>query len=202
MISLTSKSGETMEARIASLLAEAERGDRAAGEAVFTELYAELHRLARRELARGGGGGGGASLGVTTLLHEAYLDIGGRAGTSFPDKARFMAYAARVMRGLIIDHARSRRAQKRGGEFHLTTLEVDVVDQSADQHELARIGEALDELGQVDPDLASLVDLKFFCGFSFAEIAAMRGVSERTVQRSWEKARIYLHRTIRADSLG
>jgi RNA polymerase sigma factor (TIGR02999 family) len=112
-----------------------------------------------------------------------------------------MGYAARVMRGLIIDHARSRRAQKRGGQFHITTLDIDLADNPADQQELTRIGEGLDELGKVDPSLAEVVDLKFFCGFSFAEIAAMRGVSERTVQRSWEKARIYLHRTIRSDAL-
>jgi DNA-directed RNA polymerase specialized sigma24 family protein len=67
----------------------------------------------------------------------------------------------------------------------------------ADGNELARIGEALDELATLDPELAQVVDLKFFCGFSFVEIAAMRGVSERTVQRSWEKARLYLHRAIR-----
>jgi RNA polymerase sigma factor (TIGR02999 family) len=196
---MASKGSENPESRIAQLLEQAEAGDRGAAEAVFSALYSELHRLARRELARGGGAG--VSLGATTLLHEAYLDIGGRAGTAFPDKARFMAYAARVMRGLIIDHARSRRAQKRGGQFHITTLEVDVADNSADQQELVRIGDALDELGKVDPDLAEVVDLKFFCGFSFVEIAAMRGVSERTVQRDWEKARIYLHRTIRSETL-
>jgi RNA polymerase sigma factor (TIGR02999 family) len=197
--SLNVKSPEGNSTRISALLAAAEQGDHGAAEALFTELYAELHRLAKRELARGGGAG--ATLGVTTLLHEAYLDIGARTGATFPDKARFMGYAARVMRGLIIDHARSRRAQKRGGQFHITTLDIDLADNPADQQELTRIGEGLDELGKVDPSLAEVVDLKFFCGFSFAEIAAMRGVSERTVQRSWEKARIYLHRTIRSDAL-
>ena len=188
-----------MDSRLTSLMTAAQRGDRGAAEALFAELYSELHRLARRELARGAGGG--VTLGVTTLLHEAYLDIGGRSGPSFPDKARFMGYAARVMRGLIIDHVRNRHAQKRGGQFHITTLEVDVADQAADQQELTRISDALDELAKVDPALAEIVDLKFFCGFSFAEIAAMRDVSERTAQRSWEKARIYLHRTIRSEAL-
>jgi RNA polymerase sigma factor (TIGR02999 family) len=102
------------------------------------------------------------------------------------------------MRGLIIDHARNRQAQKRGGQFEITSLRDDV-DGAADYQELKNISETLEELARVDPALAEVVDLKFFCGFSFAEIAAMRGVSERTVQRNWEKARIYLHRKLRTD---
>jgi len=105
------------------------------------------------------------------------------------------------MRGLIIDHARERHAQKRGGLFELTSLDTNAAENAVDHRELARIGEVLEELSQVEPALAEVVDLKFFCGFSFAEIAAMRDVSERTVQRNWEKARIYLHRKISVDSL-
>jgi RNA polymerase sigma factor (TIGR02999 family) len=179
---------------ISSLVTSAERGDQGGAEALFAALYAELHRLARRELARRGAG---VSLGVTTLLHEAYLDMSARDVGSFPDRARFMGYAARVMRGLIIDHARSRRAQKRGGEFEITSLGTEAAEHVVDASELTRISDALDDLAKVDPSLAQIVDLKFFCGFSFAEIAAMRGVSERTVQRNWEKARICLHRTLR-----
>jgi RNA polymerase sigma factor (TIGR02999 family) len=120
-----------------------------------------------------------------------------REGPSFPDRARFMGYAARVMRGLIIDYARNRQAQKRGGQFEITSIETEILEGSVDDRQLSRIGEALDELAMADPALAELVDLKFFCGFSFAEIAAMRSVSERTVQREWEKARIYLHHNLR-----
>ena len=133
---------------------------------------------------------------MTTLLHEAYLSISGREGAVFPDRARFMAYAARVMRGLIIDDVRRRQSQKRGGLFEITSLGTDQAENVADAQELAQIGDALDELAKVDAGLAEIVDLKFFCGFSFAEIAAMRGVSERTVQRNWEKGRLYLHRAI------
>ena len=167
----------------------------APADALFDTLYSELHRQARRELARQGSLAG---LGVTTLLHEAYLTISGREGMVFPDRARFMAYAARVMRGLIIDDIRRRRAQKRGARFEITPLATDQAEHVADVQELTRISDALDELATVDANLAGIVDLKFFCGFSFAEIAAMRGVSERTVQRSWEKGRIYLHRAIAA----
>ena len=179
-----------VEPSLTALVASAEGGDRSALDALFAALYSELRRLARRQLARGGGSG---TLGTTTLLHEAYLDMAGREGGAFPDRGRFMAYAARVMRGLIIDYARSRQAHKRGGQFEIGPLEDDVADAAADHAELVRISDALDELASVDPLLAQVVDLKFFCGFSFAEIAAMRGVSERTVQRHWERARIYLH---------
>jgi RNA polymerase sigma factor (TIGR02999 family) len=185
-----------MESTISSLMGAAERGDASAAEVLFGTLYSELHRLAKRELARHGVP---VSLGVTTLLHEAYLDMAARHGPSFPDRERFMAYAARVMRGLIIDHARSRHAQKRGGHFEITSVDSEVPDNVADDKELTQISEALDTLAKIDPSLAEVVDLKFFCGFSFAEIAAMRDISERTVQRKWEKARIYLHRSIRRE---
>lgn len=178
---------------LTSLFESAERGDAAASEALFAALYSELHRVARRELARRGGH---LTLGATTLLHESYLKISDRDGIAFPDRARFMGYAARVMRSLIIDHVRNRRARKRGGLFEFTVLETTVADQAGNERELQQISDALDELAQVDATLAEVVDLKFFCGFSFAEIAAMRGVSERTIQRHWEKARLFLYRAI------
>jgi len=180
---------------IAALVTAAERGDHSAANVLFETLYAELHRMARRELARQGAP---MSLSATTLLHEAYLDMSGREGPSFPDRARFMGYAARVMRGLIIDHARKRQAQKRGGLFEITSIGTDPGN-AVDDRELTRISEALDQLAKVEPLPAEIVDLRFFCGFTFGEIAAMKAVSERTIQREWEKARIYLHRNIRAE---
>jgi RNA polymerase sigma factor (TIGR02999 family) len=174
---------------ISSLIASAEQGDRSAADALFTALYRELHGLARRQLSRSPPE---ATLGTTTLLHEAYLDMAALEGTVFPDRGRFMGYAARVMRGLIIDHVRNRKAVKRGGRFQISSLEADVAER-VDATELTHISQALDELATVEPVLAEIVDLKFFCGFSFGEIAAMRALSERTVRRHWEKARIYLH---------
>src|ERR1700733_5064457 len=187
----------TPEPTIPWLIGAAERGDAAAADSLFSALYGELRKLARRELARPGAA---VSLSATTLLHEAYLDMAARDGPSFPDQSRFMGYAARVMRGLIIDHARNRRAQKRGGQFHITSFSTDTEEENViDDQTLVKLSEALDELAKVDPDLSEVVDLKFFCGFSFSEIAGMRQLSERTVQRRWEKARIYLHRSVRAD---
>ena len=161
--------------------------------ALFSTLYSELHRLAKRELAKRWNP---LTLGVTTLLHEAYIDMARRDDLTFPDNACFIGYAARVMRGLVIDHVRNRKATKRGGEFEITPLETDIAKSSVDANELSMIGDALDQLAKVEPDLAAVVDLKFFCGFSFCEIAAMQKLSERTVQRKWEKARIYLHQGV------
>jgi RNA polymerase sigma factor (TIGR02999 family) len=163
--------------------------------ALFEELYRELHRLAAHQLRRNGPG---LTLGATTLLHEAYLNFATTdRGASFPDKGRFFAYAARAMRSLIVDYVRQRRALKRGGAFHLTSLDVEADAVAAPEaEELERVAEALGALEQNDALLAQLVDLKFFCGFSFAEIAAMRGVSERTVQRDWSKARLVLRRHV------
>jgi len=190
-----------MERPLSTLILSADRGDGQASEALFSALYRELRGLARRELARSGPG---ASLGVTSLLHEAYLDIAQREGVSFPDRARFLAYAARVMRGLIIDGLRRRQARKRGGGFEITSIDGKDVDDAtppSDADEIERLGQALDELAAVEPEIAHVVDLKFFCGFTFAEIAGLRGVSERTVQRQWDKARIYLRHTLRAEML-
>jgi RNA polymerase sigma factor (TIGR02999 family) len=184
-----------VESDISTLIQAAENGDSLAAEPLFAALYTELHRMARRELARHGAP---VSLGVTTLLHEAYLDVADR-GVSFPDRARFMCYASRVMRGLIIDHARNRSAQKQGGRFEITALTTNSPENIVDDRELSQISDALDDLARSEPELAQLVDLKFFCGFTFAEIADMRGISERTVQRNWDKARLYLHNSIRAD---
>ena len=181
--------------RVASAIRAADGGDPRAAEQLFAALYAELHRMAKHQLHRNAFG---STLGATTLLHEAYLDIAAR-DPGFPDRARFFAYTARAMRGLIIDHVRERRALKRGGEFHLTALNTEIAESASDLQDLGPLGDALNELACIDAPLAELVDLKFFCGFSFSDIAAMRGVSERTIQRDWNKARLYLRHTLHDD---
>ena len=164
-----------------------------AGDQLFDRLYAKLHRLARREVYRRGSF---ADLGATTLLHEAYLKVSGTDGSIFPDGARFMAYVARAMRGLIVDDVRRRQAQKRGGSFHITSLATEHERDLADSRGVLKLADALDDLAIADPALAEIIELKFFGGLSFAEIAAARGVSERTVQRDWNKGRVYLHRAL------
>jgi RNA polymerase sigma factor (TIGR02999 family) len=187
--------GVDLQSTVSALIEAAERGDRSAADALFTTLYSELHRVAKRELARQAAP---VTLSATTLLHRAYIEMASKNGDSFPDCARFMAYASRVMRGLIIDYARSRSAQKRGGEFHITST-ARALEHAADDRPLALIGEALEELASADPLLSEIVDLKFFCGFTFTEIAAIKNISQRTAQRQWEKARIYLRHRISRD---
>ena len=162
-------------------------------DALFARFYDELHRIARREVARSGPN---PAAGATTLVHEAYLDMAGRGGLDFPDRQRFLAYAARAMRAQVIDRVRARGALKRGGGLHVTALDTQVAEDVAEPEQLADIGAALDELAALEPELANVVDLKFFCGFGMAEIASLQGVSERTVQRRWEKARLLLFRAM------
>ena len=178
-----------------ALVRLAEEGDAAGRERLFVALYHELHRLAQSELQRNAA----VTLSPTTLLHETFLNLAQREGSAFVDKGRFMAYAARAMRGLLIDYLRSRQAQKRGGQFEITSLPTELEMPDGDG-EMDKLVDALEELGKVDPRLAECVDLKFFSGFSFAEIAQMWSVSERTVQRDWEKARILLHNFMTSDA--
>lgn len=186
-----------MDRSVATLIANAEKGDASAADALFALLYAELHRLAKAQLARSSAG---STLGTTTLLHEAYLSMAEREGTVFPDRARFMAYAARAMRGLIVDHARGRGALKRGGAFAFTPIDETLKEPGRERPDLERLGAAIDRLFSLEPRLAQVVELKFFCGFSFEEIARMWSVSERTVQRDWSKARLFLHEAMETNN--
>jgi RNA polymerase sigma factor (TIGR02999 family) len=182
-----------------ALMDAAAAGDALAGSRLFEALYHELHRMARRELhARAGG----VTLGATTLLHETWLSLS-RRGVVFPDRGRFFAYAARAMRGLIIDQIRARRAVKRGGAFHFTAWDTEgaegaeAAEGALPMHDADALGEALQALGKADPALAELVDLRFFGGLDIAEIAALRGCTERTVGRDWAKARLFLRHALR-----
>jgi RNA polymerase sigma factor (TIGR02999 family) len=181
-----------VDAAIGQLIEAGQAGHPEAANTLFAALYRELHAIAERELRRGVPE---LTLGTTTLLHEAYLNIAEREGVGFASREQFLGYAARAMRGLTIDYVRRRQAKKRGGEFHITSsgLELAAAPEGDSAEQLEQLGTALDTLAGIDPALAQLVDLHFFCGFSFAELAKLRGVSERTVQRDWRKARLLLH---------
>jgi RNA polymerase sigma factor (TIGR02999 family) len=170
-----------------------------AKERLFADLYHELHRLAQRALLRDGRQ---LPISATTLLHESYLSL---SKADFPDSQRFLAYAARTMHGLIVDEIRRRNAQKNGGAFAITRIEADSeaehVVSAARADELIRIDDALQALASKDPDLAELVQLRYFCGLSIAQIAVLRGVTKRTVQRQWEKARLLLFDMLRHPAL-
>jgi RNA polymerase sigma factor (TIGR02999 family) len=179
--------------RIVRLFDEAERGEQGASDALFAALYGELRRLADAHVHRRTGH---VSLSPTTLLHEAYVNIAQRTHLTFPSRGHFLSYASRAMRGLVTDYVRHKYAVKQGGALLFTSLDEATALPVESSIDLDELGRALDDLTAIDPELAGLVDLKFFCGFSFVEIAELRGISERTVQRDWAKARLLLHRAL------
>jgi len=181
------------DAPLGALIRTAAAGDPSAASALFAALYEELHAIAERQLRQRSGE---LTLGTTTLLHEAYLNIADREGVHFASRSHFLGYAARAMRGLTIDYVRRRRARKRGGEFHITGSDNEVPEDDGTAESLERLSAALDALAATEPDLSQLVDLHFFCGFTFAEVAELRGVSERTVRRHWRSARLLLHQAM------
>lgn len=176
-------------AELTQLLGAIAAGDRVAFDHLFERVYAELKRIARREL---GTAGRPETLNTTALVHEAYAKLARGVRWSTTDRAHFFALAARAMRQVLVDHARARLRWKRGGgEFALTLDEIDlpVAERAAD---LVALDAALDRLESADPALASLVEQRFFAGLSVEEIAGLRGVSDRTVKRHWRVARAIL----------
>lgn len=186
-------SEDVVEEQSESVTYPAEKNETDGRHRLFAVLYDELHRIARRELQRAMGS---PTLSPTTLLHEAYLNLQKRENLAFPDRAHFLAYACRAMRGLVIDYARSRQTLKRGGAFEITSLKIDQHDPAVEPEELQSLGDAIDLLAATNPRLAQVVDLKYFSGFSFGDIAQMWGISERTVRRDWDKARLFLSRVL------
>jgi RNA polymerase sigma factor (TIGR02999 family) len=174
---------------ITTLLRAAAAGDRAAADRAYALLYADLRRLARSRLRRSGEV---TQLDTTALVHESFLRLNG-GGAAFPDRHHFLAYAARVMRSVVVDLVRARQAERRGGGVEHVTLNTTVVDAAgASGDEVLRVHEALGELAAVDARAAEVVEMRYFGGLAEAEIALALGVTERTVQRDWHKARLFL----------
>ncbi|MFG6465842.1 ECF-type sigma factor [Roseateles sp. BYS87W] len=175
---------------ITQLLKAAQAGDRAAADQVVAQLYADLQRLARSQMRRSGDL---TLLDTQALVHEAWLRLDGVPAVDFPDRRHFLAYVARAMRSVVIDLVRARQAERRGGGVQALTLNTalaDLVPQS-EEHVL-RVHEALDDMAQVEPRLAQVVEMRYFGGLMEQEIAQALGVTERTVQRDWQKAKIFL----------
>ena len=159
----------------------------------FTGLYAQLRQIAQSALRRSGPQ---LTVSPTTLLHEAYLKISARDGLGFPIALiSWPTHRARCAGSSSTSSVSG--ALKRGAGFEITSTPVEAAEVPGDSLDLQRISDALDELATVNPSLAELVDLHFFCGFSFAEIAALMDLSERTVMRDWNKARLFLHDVLR-----
>ena len=187
---------ESEHADITQWLDAARDGDRAALDRVLGTLYHELHAMARRQLA----GQYGQTLDATALVHEAYLKLIGRRDVQFDDRAHFFAYAASAMRSVVVDYARQRLAQKRGGDLHrVTELPDDVEGGLRLDEDMLGLDTALTKLAGVDAKLAQVVELRYFAGLSEQEIAERLGRSERSIRRDWQKARLFLLAAMRED---
>ncbi|HEX4582094.1 MAG TPA: ECF-type sigma factor [Acidobacteriaceae bacterium] len=177
------------------LLAAARSGDAQAANRIFTLLYRELRQLAHAKLRQHQEM---TLLDTTCLLHESYLRLLGGGGMQVVDRSHFFAYAARVMRSVIVDFARARLAQRRGGDRTQITLNADIVEGvGSEEDTVIQVHEALDALGQVHERLAQVVEMRYFGGLTEKEIADVLGVSERTIKRDWERARLLLFAALR-----
>lgn len=168
-------------------------GDHRARDRMMQQVYDELHRIAHRELSRRGGG---ATLCTTGLLHEAYIKLVDQTRAEFEDRAHFLAVAATAMRHIVIDEARKRQSQKRGGDWRRITLEDAVLESGGDSTELIEVDEALARLERFDERLCKVVECRFFGGMTVEETAAALGIAPRTVDRAWQKAKAWLYREI------
>ena len=176
---------------ITTLLAKASMNEGDARQQLWTALYAELHRLASAQLRRAGGAH--ASLDTTSLLHEAYLKMVRVDDIKADSRGHFFAYAAKVMRSIVIDICRSRMADRHGGGAAAVTLNTNISDAVAsNDDDLVRVNDALEELGKVNPRLVQVVEMRFFGGLTMDEIAEALNLNTRTVERDWDKARILL----------
>ena len=175
---------------ITSLLKAAAEGDRQAADQAFALLYADLQRLAHSRMRRSGSM---TMLDTTALVHESWLRFQGAGEAAFADKQHFMGYAARVMHSVVVDFVRARQAAKHGGGVEHVTLNTAIGDAlSRRDDEILRVDEAMQQLAVADRRLHDVVELRYFGGLSEAEIGAILGVTERTVQRDWRKARLFL----------
>jgi RNA polymerase sigma factor (TIGR02999 family) len=173
------------------LFRSAGRGDPEAVNQLVAAMYEDLHKLAHGRLQKSSRF---AALDTTELVHESYLRFLKLGLLEVDDRNHFLAYSARVMRSIIVDFVRARRASRRGSGAPHVTLKTDVIDQQVDspEDEIIRVSEALEELGKTEARLAQVVEMRYFAGLSEAEIAALLGVGERTVRRDWQKARLLL----------
>ncbi|TPW02501.1 MAG: ECF subfamily RNA polymerase sigma-24 factor [bacterium] len=183
------------DAPITELLKSARDGDPGALDAVFQRVYAELRDLAGAQLRRTGPAG---TLNTTAVVHEAYLKLARSPSLSFEDRTHFYSVAARVMRQILLNHARHHVAAKRGGGRPLTLSDDDLAVET-EAHRVMEIDAALSKLAAVDERLARVVELRYFAGLSVIEVGEILGVTDRTIKRDWQTARAFLYRELHPD---
>lgn len=176
---------------LTGLLSRARTGDAAAADELFGLVYQQLHGLAHAQLVVHGSAG--ATLNTTVLVHEAYLRLASSQPIAAEDRAHFFNLAARVMRNVIVDFARRREADKRGGgAFHVPLDQAHDLAEPELRAEILSLDRALDTLERESPELTRLVELRFFAGLPLEEIAPLTGRSERSLKRDWRRARAFL----------
>jgi RNA polymerase sigma factor (TIGR02999 family) len=181
--------------QLTQLLQQAHAGDETARERLFAVAYQEL-RMHARGLLRAGGRN--TFLDTTVLVHESFLRFQQAGRLHGSDRGHFFAYAGRIMRSVVVDFARKRQAERRGGEFERVSLDTQLAeDLRASDEQMLRINEALAALQEVDLRLVQVVEMRYFVGMTEAEIADELGIAERTVRRDWEKAKLLLLATLR-----
>lgn len=177
------------EVRLTELIHRAQAGDPAASDALFAATYPDLRRLARARLRPRPRH---TSLDTGSLVHESYLRFAGAGQLNFQDRVHFMRWAGRVMRSVIVDFARRRQADRRGGKACRITLSTGLAAAGSGEEEILRVHQALDRLAARDARIADVVEMRYFGGMTETEIAQALGLTERTVRRDWEKARLLL----------
>jgi RNA polymerase sigma factor (TIGR02999 family) len=181
--------------QLTELLRRMKAGESGVRDALYAAAYADLHRLARARLREGARD---VVLDTTGLVHESYLRFVSAGELRAEDRRAFFAYASQVMRSVIVDTARERIAKKRGGEESHLALSTKISANVADRNEtVLKVHEALEALEQAEPRLAQVAQMRYFGGYSEAEIAETLQITERTVRRDWEKARLILAETLR-----
>ncbi len=181
---------------ITALIARANSGERPAVDAIFEKLYPELRRIAHARLTRHVRN---TMLDTTMLVHECYLKFVQAERLSPSDRTHFIAYAATAMRSIIVDFARARSTERRGGDAAHLTRNTQIADSlPAGEDEILGVDEALRDIARLDPRLAQVVEMRYFGGLNDLEIATALGVTDRTVRRDWEKARLLLAAALRA----
>jgi RNA polymerase sigma factor (TIGR02999 family) len=181
--------------QLTELLGRLRSGDPEARDALYAAAYGDLHRLARARLRDGGRN---TLLDTTCLVHESYLRFVSSGELRAEDRRAFFAYASQVMRSVIVNSVRERIAQKRGRDRRALTLSTRI-DPNVDDNEqtVLKVHEALDALEKAEPRLAQVAQMRYFGGYTEQEIAETLGITERTVQRDWEKARLILAAALR-----
>lgn len=178
---------------VTQVLADWNKGDQNAPERLVPLVYEELRRLARQSLRRERSG---HTLQATALVHEAHLRLVDHDSMTWKNRAHFFSVAATVMRRILVDHARSARAEKRGGDDERITLDVSLLPSEERTVDLIALDEALLELGAFDQRQSQIVELRFFGGLTNEEIGQVLEISPRTIKREWRLAKAWLRRAI------